>query len=130
MQKLRDVLARLSDIKALAEKAGKGPWRVGGIDCPHVIGPADSFHTSCLAYSPGVDPRAVVGFMAEARTDVPALVEALEEARALLSRILEAEDGFVEDTGIQPDDPVSQAVEAIREALGPWLVRPVVCPRG
>ena len=91
MTKLSETLSRLVEIKARAEAAEPGPWTASDqreyYDGPlwDVVGASDprgvcgcgSEHGSLLCKTNAI-------FIAAARTDVPALAEALEEARSLL----------------------------------------------
>jgi hypothetical protein len=100
----------LQAIKARAEAATPGPWanKVPGRDDEHMcrlLGPAkgDAREVLGLTWHPEV-PVSYVGlsrqqcvdnaaFIAHARTDVPALVEAVENLRWVLSVIGERQDG-------------------------------------
>lgn len=112
MSALKSILPRLPEIKALADKATPGPWeqsietvergqakgkhvltgiyhrkpgqRVGadGVLYPnYCTAEGDVWQQWVSCSEPNRD------FITSARTDVPALVEALEEAKALLERV-------------------------------------------
>lgn len=101
MTKLAEVLKRLPEIKALAAAAEPGPWRRDvktwdGDPIMVVLGSereeVAQEPTQFSAYPSGAfitteGLAANVDFIAAARTDAPALVEALEEAKALLERV-------------------------------------------
>ena len=104
--------SRLDDIKARAAAATGGPWRVqlDGFD----YGPWDEVYVDnargqCPCTPCGV-PNAE--FIAHARTDVPALVAAVE---AVLAFHYQHEDKCCADCGRAWP---CYTVEAIREALG------------
>ncbi len=92
MSKLHEVLARLGEIKARAEAATDGPWyddmSIAG-DGSVVMSEATCFR---VAHFPSteycVNHECDSEFVAHARTDVPDMAEALEEARELLGRAL------------------------------------------
>lgn len=90
MSKLRDVLASLSEIKGLAEKATPGPLVIVeaksdeecGLGAGLYVSDADG--TPVLFASSGRQADAM--FFSKARQDVPDLAEALKEARELLEQ--------------------------------------------
>lgn len=113
--KLRDALARLAEIKALAEKATPGPWQARFI--ARMFQSARHAAGLLMMTKPEAD-WTDSEFIAAARTDVPALVEALEEARALLEKAEEELSAWVEDANPAGSSGYNHVVVQIREALG------------
>lgn len=110
-----DELARL---KALADAATPGPWRVVP-PCPHPIdesGDCGCFRGGDVVALPG-EPAADADFTAAARTAVPALIAEVARLRAVLRQIAEGDLPHEQWCDTQSD--CGHAKAAARAALPP-----------
>ena len=135
---------RLDEIEARANTATEGPWEVNGPDQPwatishgsdSILHAYEQHHPYCEGCECG-DPRSEVAlsdedaeFIAHARTDMPALLDALEKVLRLHPRVVvlhaDPEFGRMEDDAIcgacivnhEPADWPCPTVEAITTAL-------------
>lgn len=84
---------QLAEIKARADRATPGPWHKVS-DCPHpselCSGCSETWTGVREAYAPGDSEREYenADFIAHARSDIPALIAALEEAQADVQSLL------------------------------------------
>ena len=110
-------MLNLPAIKAQAEAATKGPWLIqrerdksapqGVIDAYDAE--AEGYYTIATVHEPG---DANLEFIAACRTNVPALVEALEEAQEENRQLREKIDRWVQ--AYSPDIVVYPSKEAVR----------------
>lgn len=77
---MTDLSKKLSDIRAIAERASEGPWRKKGV---HVYNSRGLVASGAKIYPSSGDAE----FIAASRDLVPSLVAALEKAVADLERI-------------------------------------------
>lgn len=115
---------RLAEIKARAEAATEGPWEHVRdsnehlADCPPTyesLVTADNGYVAVLDWgNTSTSPDAE--FIAHARTDVPALVAALEAVLALHSRVFDMNN--TPTCRECADDYPCPTVEAVNKALG------------
>lgn len=87
----------LAAIKARAEAATPGPWKRSDEESGDYYAPGWSveapIEVGSMSLAVSIDDKPDAEFIAHARTDVPALVAAVEDLRWLLSVIGEQQDG-------------------------------------
>lgn len=116
---------QIAEIRARAEATTPGPWRARDAEFfQHIIlgpGPTDELGESrpqVVAATQNVGWRSNAEFIAHARTDVPALLDALDAAEATVARVRGlVEDWFPTSGDLVPPLPPSAAWELCRERI-------------
>lgn len=131
------IKSRLEEIKALAERATPGPWEFDhgvntqtGTFTRAIYSKPSEFHTLEIIETPDEEGGECIHqsdddgrLMAAARTDIPALVSALEIAvgalKAIRDRVEMYGAGVYRDAGLQPvhNREAAEALAQIEEAL-------------